>query len=67
MTPMPEDRKPAPSKSFEDYGIEDADCDDSSEDESNPKKEIPTWAQGEFTLQPLVWNSALLRYWSVRI
>lgn len=48
ITPAREDRKPIKPKTETDYGIDDANSDDSSEDEGHPKKMIPEWAQREF-------------------
>lgn len=48
ITPAREDRKPMKPKTETDYGIDDANSDDSSEDEGRPKKKVPEWAQREF-------------------
>ncbi|XP_065214833.1 uncharacterized protein LOC135841665 isoform X2 [Planococcus citri] len=45
ITPLREDRGPLPSKSNEDYGIDDVDTDDSTDEEDNPKKVVPQWAR----------------------
>lgn len=45
MTPGPEERKPSPNANPDNYGIDDVHTDDSSEDESKPKKMVPLWAQ----------------------
>lgn len=47
-TPTRDERPLKKPKTEEDYGLEDASASDSSEDESNPKKEIPSWAQRKF-------------------
>ncbi|KAJ1528720.1 hypothetical protein ONE63_007113 [Megalurothrips usitatus] len=44
MTPGPEEREPIPISNPENYGIDDANTDDSSEDEAKPKKVVPQWA-----------------------
>ncbi|XP_034255138.1 uncharacterized protein LOC117653519 isoform X2 [Thrips palmi] len=45
LTLDPAERPPLPSKNEDDYGLDDVCSDDSSDDESNPKKVVPTWAQ----------------------
>ena len=50
ITPLREERQPLPSKTEEDYGIDDVNTDDSTDDEDCPKKVVPAWAklvQGE--------------------
>lgn len=49
MTPAPEDRQPMPSSNPDNYGIDDAGTDDSSEDECKPKKVVPLWAQCKYS------------------
>lgn len=44
MTPAEKIRKPA---SDENYNIADLHSDDSTDDESKPRKKIPLWAQGQ--------------------
>lgn len=46
LTLNPEDRQPLPSKDADNYGLDDVNSGDSSDDESNPKKVVPEWAQG---------------------
>nr|XP_018902080.1 PREDICTED: axoneme-associated protein mst101(2)-like [Bemisia tabaci] len=43
-TPTREERPLKKPKTEDDYGVEDASASDSSDDEANPKKEIPRWA-----------------------
>lgn len=50
ITLNPEDRSPLPAKSETDYGLDDVHSDDSSDDESKPKKVVPPWAQGTFEI-----------------
>lgn len=45
MTPSRDERPLLESKSENDYGIDDANSGDSSDEESKPKKKIPLWAQ----------------------
>lgn len=45
ITPLKEDRIPKKSKTADDYGIDDINTDDSTDDEEFPKKYIPQWAK----------------------
>lgn len=49
-TPTREERPLKKPKTEDDYGVEDASASDSSDDEANPKKEIPRWATGKCQL-----------------
>ncbi len=49
MTPARDERDPIPITNPDNYGIEDAGTDDSSEDEAKPKKVVPLWAQRKFS------------------
>lgn len=51
MTLDPEERCPLPSKNKDDYGLDDVRSDDSSDDESNPKKVVPEWARGLYFVE----------------
>lgn len=54
MTPGPEEREPIPNTNPDNYGIEDAGTDDSSEDEAKPKKVVPLWAQPKHRIHKLM-------------
>lgn len=58
MTPLPEERRPSPNANPDNYGIDDVHTDDSSEDESKPKKMVPLWAQCK--CKDLVYRNQLL-------
>ncbi|KAK3931724.1 Inner centromere protein [Frankliniella fusca] len=53
MTPGDE-RVPIPITNPDNYGIEDAGTDDSSEDEAKPKKVVPLWAQPKNRIHKLL-------------
>jgi len=45
ITPLREERTPLKPKTKDDYGIDDVNADDSTDDRENPKKIVPQWAQ----------------------
>lgn len=49
MTPSRDEIPPVSPKDPNNYGIDDVNEDDPSDDDEKPKKKMPNWARGEIT------------------